>query len=93
MAHNLPAPEAGAAPQLKRLQNRQTSNGIARPRWTEIRHMNEFRGSWVALSHCTFDDNGNTIDGKLVDYDEELSVLCSRLRDNGWTDCELLHID
>lgn len=61
-----------------------------RLRWTEICTLADYRGRWVALDECEYDAAGKAREGAVVDTDEDLSVLCQRLRDQERKHCAVL---
>lgn len=66
----------------------------ARKTWPEICHSAEFRGQWVALDQCRYDqDSLQPIEGEIVDADEDLASLCSRMRDLGRCSCAIRFCD
>ncbi len=59
--------------------------------WTQLCRSADFRGCWVALDNCRYDQSTmQPVEGDLVDSDAELSELCSRMRESGRTSCEIL---
>ncbi|MEM1418796.1 MAG: hypothetical protein AAGH15_28130 [Myxococcota bacterium] len=59
--------------------------------WDEICRREDCRGCWVALHEARYDeDTGRATEGDLVDADEDLAALCSRVRDGKWKDCAIL---
>lgn len=59
--------------------------------WWEICRHEDYRGRWVALDDCRYDDAGNAAEGAVVDADEDLVELCSRLRASDRKNCAILH--
>jgi hypothetical protein len=50
--------------------------------WDEICSRDEYRGRWVALDGCSYDETtGKATEGALVDIDDDLVELCERIRD------------
>jgi hypothetical protein len=46
---------------------------------------------WVALDNCRYDQATlQPVEGDVVDSDEELAELCSRLREAGHSSCAIL---
>ncbi len=77
-------------PWFSRFRHRQAP-APRRLAWSEIRELSECRGRWVALRRCSFDArSGQATEGELVDRDDDLARLCSRLSDREWTDCAVL---
>ena len=59
--------------------------------WKQIRSRLDCRGRWVALQECRYDERtGEAREGILIDLDEELSELCSRVREGRLRDCAIL---
>jgi hypothetical protein len=62
-----------------------------RLRWDDICRLDEFRGRWVALDECRYDeDTGRATEGAVVDVDEDLVTLCARIRESERTNCAIL---
>jgi hypothetical protein len=62
--------------------------------WPELCRSAQFKGMWVALDNCRYDQNTRQpIEGDVVDSDEELSELCSRMREGGKGSCAILFCD
>jgi hypothetical protein len=59
--------------------------------WPQICHTEQFKGLWIALDNCRYDqDTKKPIEGDIVDSDEELARLCGRMREGGRTSCAFL---
>ena len=59
--------------------------------WCDICSRDEFRGRWVALDDCRYDEEtGRAAEGAVVDADEDLVELCSRIRDSERKNCAIL---
>jgi hypothetical protein len=64
---------------------------MERMTWNDICSHDHFRGRWVALDGCLYDDvSGKPKAGAVVDADEQLVALCSRIRDSKWKNCAIL---
>jgi hypothetical protein len=64
---------------------------MERMTWEEICAREELRGRWVALDGCRYDEvTGRATEGAVVDVDDDLAELCSRLRDSEWKNCAIL---
>ena len=64
---------------------------MQRLRWDDICRLDEFRGRWVALDECRYDeDTGRATEGAVVDVDEDLVTLCARIRESERTNCAIL---
>lgn len=61
--------------------------------WCEICQRSEYRGRWVALDACKYDDEGKAAEGAVVDADEDLVELCSRMRAADRKNCAILFAD
>lgn len=63
----------------------------SRMTWPEIQTRSEFAGRWVALDHCKYDEKtAQPIEGDVVDSDEDLVELCSRMRTSDNRHCAIL---
>jgi|GEM_PF-729721 len=59
--------------------------------WPELCRSGQFKGLWVALDKCRYDqETRQPIEGDVVDSDEELSTLCARMRESGHCSCAIL---
>ena len=59
--------------------------------WHEICRLEECRGRWVALLDCRYDEStGRATEGHLVDLDDDLAELCSRVSDQ-YKNCAILY--
>lgn len=60
--------------------------------WVEICQSEKLRGRWVALDHCRYDprQSSHPVEGELVDDDEELSTLFSRLQERNRIHCAIV---
>jgi len=65
----------------------------SRMAWCEICQCKEYRGRWVALDECKYDDEGKAAEGAVVDADEDLVELCSRMRAADRKNCAILFAD
>jgi hypothetical protein len=64
---------------------------VSRLSWGQIREHHDFRGRWVALDDCRYD--GRTVqpvEGSVVDSDEDLVELCSRIQANAMSHCAIV---
>jgi hypothetical protein len=62
--------------------------------WPELLRTQELKGLWVALDNCRYDPATlQPIEGDVVDADEELAELCSRMRETGRSSCAILFCD
>jgi hypothetical protein len=69
-------------------------NPVQRMTWDEICTNEALRGRWIAMSDCSFDDaTGRTTAGLVVDADDDLAELCSRIRDSEWKNCSIVLVD
>jgi len=65
-----------------------------RATWPRVCKSAEFKGLWVALDNCRYDaDSLQPVEGDVVDSDEDIAVLCSRLREAGRGSCSILFCD
>lgn len=66
----------------------------ARTNWPELLRGGQLKGLWVALDNCRYDQTTlQPIEGDVVDADEELTELCTRMREAGRTACAILRCD
>ena len=62
--------------------------------WSEVCASEEFRGRWVALDRCRYDETtAKPIEGTVVDFDDDVVELCNRVRDAEYRDCAILFIE
>jgi hypothetical protein len=63
----------------------------SRMSWPEIRKQTEYRGRWVALDNCTYDaKTAQPLEGSVVDSDDDLVELCTRIRQGENKHCAIL---
>ena len=68
--------------------------GISRFTWSQIRQTDEYRGRWVALDNCKYDARtAQPVEGSVVDSDEDLVELCSRIQDGQSRHCAIVFCD
>ncbi|MBX3247912.1 MAG: hypothetical protein KF901_12095 [Myxococcales bacterium] len=73
-------------------EERGTEGLVERLSWEEICRLPACRGRWVALRECRYDEQtGKATEGDLVDLDDDLAALCSRVRDR-WQNCAILYV-
>jgi len=59
--------------------------------WPEIRQSDEYRGRWVALDNCRYDARtAQPMEGTIIDADEDLVQLCTRIRQSDNKHCAIL---
>ena len=59
--------------------------------WPQLRMSQEFRGRWVALDNCRYDAlTAEPVEGSVVDADEDLAELCSRIRSEDGRHCSIV---
>jgi hypothetical protein len=62
--------------------------------WPEVRRSEQFKGLWVALDNCRYDQaTRQPIEGDVVDSDDDLAALCGRMREAGRTCCAIMFCD
>jgi hypothetical protein len=66
---------------------------MGRLSWPQIQSDQTFRGRWVALCDCVLDDSRRPLAGSVIDCDEDLVALCSRIRDGGGRRCTICYCD
>lgn len=63
----------------------------SRMSWPEIRQSGEYRGRWVALDNCRYDaKTAEPLEGTIVDADEDLVELCTRIKQGENKHCAIL---
>lgn len=79
-----------AVPDTTRFDTRMGS----RMTWPEIRMSDEYRGRWVALDNCRYDaKTAQPVEGTIIDADEDLVELCTRIRQSENKHCAILFCD
>lgn len=59
--------------------------------WPQICRCDEYRGRWVALDECKYDSRtAQPVEGSVVDADEDLVALCSRMQASDNRHCAIL---
>lgn len=59
--------------------------------WPQIRQSDEYRGRWVALDNCRYDARtAEPVEGTIVDVDDDLVELCTRIRQSESRHCAIL---
>ncbi|HXX69618.1 MAG TPA: hypothetical protein VEK07_20715 [Polyangiaceae bacterium] len=62
--------------------------------WPQICRSKEYRGRWVALDECVYDPRtAQPTEGAVVDADEDLVALCSRMQATDSKHCAILFCD
>lgn len=61
--------------------------------WSELRDSAEFRGRWVALDEVKLDGRQRPMEGTVVDVDDSLVALCTRMRRADLHHCTVLFCD
>jgi hypothetical protein len=62
--------------------------------WPQIKQSDAYRGLWVALDGCRYDARtAQPVDGVVVDADEDLVALCSRMQAGDSRHCAILFCD
>lgn len=76
--------------QMMRFETRMGS----RMSWPQIRQSDEYRGRWVALDNCQYDGRtAQPVEGTIIDADEDLVELCTRIRQSDNKHCAILFCD
>jgi hypothetical protein len=66
----------------------------SRMTWPEIQLSDAYRGRWVALDDCKYDaKTAQPVEGTVVDADEDLVELCSRIQQGDNRHCAILFCD
>jgi len=59
--------------------------------WDEICEHPDCQGRWVALHSCEYDqETGRAREGAVVDMDDDLASLCSRVQQSHLKNCAIL---
>ena len=59
--------------------------------WEDICRSEQYRGHWVALDNVRYDPTTTQpMEADVVDVDEDLAVLCARIREASRTSCAIL---
>jgi len=66
---------------------------MGRLSWPQIQSDATLRGRWVALTDYELDASRRPVAGSVVDSDEDLVALCSRLRDGGDRRCTICYCE
>ncbi len=62
--------------------------------WPQIRQSGAYRGRWVALDNCKYDGRtAQPLEGTIVDADDDLAELCTRIRQSDNKHCAILFCD
>lgn len=82
----------GEAPlRTPRTRERRHDDMASRLTWDAICQLDEFRGRWVALDECRYDEEtGRATEGSVVDADDDLVELCARIRESERKNCAIL---
>ncbi len=91
----MPLPSESIPPEQRA---RSTSSAGAslgeRMTWEQIRCVDDFRGRWVALDSCKYDEaTGRATEGEVVDVDDDLAELCQRVRSSQRRNCAIVFCD
>jgi hypothetical protein len=66
----------------------------SRMSWPQIRQSDEYRGRWVALDNCRYDvRTAQPVEGTIIDADDDLVELCTRIRHSENKHCAILFCD
>jgi hypothetical protein len=62
--------------------------------WPQICRSADFKGLWVALDNCRYDQSSmQPVEGDVVDADADIADLCARLREAQKSSCAILFCD
>ncbi len=79
------------APLLAGMNMPEDHEAASKMSWETICRSDEFRGRWVALDQCRYDeDTGRATEGSVVDVDDDLVELCARIQESQWKHCAIL---
>jgi hypothetical protein len=60
--------------------------------WSDLCQNGSYKGRWVALDSVRY-DGGVPVEGVLVDSDQDLAALCTRIQSVEDTACAILYCD
>ena len=63
---------------------------ISRMTWRELCRSGAYKGLWVAIDNCRYDETRQPLEGDVVDSDTEFSELCARMREAGRSSCTIV---
>jgi hypothetical protein len=63
---------------------------ISRMTWRELCRSSAYKGLWVAIDNCRYDESRQPVEGDVVDSDREFSELCARMRETGRCSCTIV---
>lgn len=90
----MPLPSESNAPRPKVEGPAQVAPIGERLSWDQIRGVDLFRGRWVALDACRYDEaTGRATEGEVVDIDDDLAELCQRVRSSQRRHCAIVFCD
>jgi hypothetical protein len=85
------SPSARKKSGVTRLEELEDEAMAQRMTWEIICNSDEFRGRWVALDECRYDEEtGRATEGSVVDADDDLVELCARIRESERKNCAIL---
>ena len=59
--------------------------------WRQICRSDDYKGCWVALDNCRYDQTtASPVEGDVVDADQDLAELCGRIREADKSHCAIL---
>lgn len=91
---HLPGVNPAQGPDLARHRGEEVTVLMEIMAWDEICRRPEYRGRWVAVAGCRYDEaTAKPLEGTVVDVDTDLVELCNRMRDAGRTCCAVLFCD
>ena len=81
-------------PNIRRAEEARSQLPMQRMTWEQICRDEELRGRWIAMDDCCFDEaSGHALEGLVVDSDDDLAALCSRMRESQWKNCSIVFAD
>jgi hypothetical protein len=63
---------------------------MSRMTWRELCRSGAYKGLWVAIDNCRYDETRQPLEGDVVDSDTEFSELCARMREAGRSSCTIV---
>ena len=80
------SPEEGVAADARKSM----ATMISRMTWRELCRSGAYKGLWVAIDNCRYDESRQPLEGDVVDSDTEFSEHCARMREAGRSSCTIV---
>lgn len=66
-------------------------NASPRMSWREICAHSQFRGRWIAIDDCRYEESDDhPVEGTVIDADDDLAELCSRMKTSHRRCCAIM---